>query len=200
MTRGVTTSDELKALIDRATVVVVGPGLGTGSAWGSELFNEVLQSTLPMFVDADGLNRLSRLSKQSVRRDNWILTPHPGEARSLLGKDVQRDRLASVKQLQEKYGGICLLKGAGTMIASHHVVWLCPYGNPGMSVAGMGDVLSGVIGGLVAQGLDIEDAAALGAIVHSLAADNIVARHGERGLLATELLSEIRKLINGIPG
>jgi ADP-dependent NAD(P)H-hydrate dehydratase / NAD(P)H-hydrate epimerase len=200
MTRGVTTSDELKALIDRATVVVVGPGLGTGSAWGSELFNEVLLSTLPMIVDADGLNRLSRLSKQSVRRDNWILTPHPGEARSLLGKDVQLDRLASVKQLQEKYGGICLLKGAGTMIASRHDVWLCPYGNPGMSVAGMGDVLSGVIGGLVGQGLDIEDAAALGAIVHSLAADNIVARQGERGLLATELLSEIRKLINGIPG
>ena len=86
------------------------------------------------------------------------------------------------------------------MIASRHDVWLCPYGNPGMSVAGMGDVLSGVIGGLVGQGLDIEDAAALGAIVHSLAADNIVARQGERGLLATELLSEIRKLINGIPG
>ena len=153
-----------------------------------------------MIVDADGLNRLSRMSSQSTRRDNWILTPHPGEARRLLGKEVQMDRLASVKQLQQKYGGVCLLKGAGTLIAGHHEVWLCPYGNPGMSAAGMGDVLSGIIGGLVAQGLDMNDAACLGAIVHSLAADNIAARQGELGLLATQLLPEVRKLLNGMPG
>ena len=215
MAQSVTTPDELKALINRATVVVVGPGLGNESlgneslghkspdgtrAWGSELFDIVLESELPMIIDADGLNRLSRLSPESTRRDNWILTPHPGEARSLLGKNVQVDRLASVKQLQQKYGGVCLLKGAGTLIAGHHEVWLCPYGNPGMSVAGMGDVLSGIIGGLVAQGLDTNDAACLGAIVHSLAADNITARQGERGLLATQLLPEIRKLLNGMPG
>ncbi|MFP6793484.1 MAG: NAD(P)H-hydrate dehydratase [Pseudomonadales bacterium] len=210
MTKSVTTPDELKALINRATVVVVGPGLGNDrlgndslggdSAWGSELFDIVLESELPMIIDADGLNRLSRLPQQSTRRDNWILTPHPGEARNLLGKNVQVNRLASVKQLQEKYGGVCLLKGAGTLIASRHDVWLCPYGNPGMSVAGMGDVLSGIIGGLVAQGLDMNDAACLGVIVHSLAADNITARQGERGLLATQLLPEIRKLLNGMPG
>ena len=215
MAQSVTTPDELKALINRATVVVVGPGLGNESlgneslghkspdgtrAWGSELFDIVLESELPMIIDADGLNRLSRLSPEYTRRDNWILTPHPGEARSLLGKNVQVDRLASVKQLQQKYGGVCLLKGAGTLIAGHHEVWLCPYGNPGMSVAGMGDVLSGIIGGLVAQGLDTNDAACLGAIVHSLAADNITARQGERGLLATQLLPEIRKLLNGMPG
>ncbi|MDG1233953.1 MAG: NAD(P)H-hydrate dehydratase [Pseudomonadales bacterium] len=215
MAQSVTTPDELKALINRATVVVVGPGLGNESlgnesfghkspdgarAWGSELLDIVLESELPMIIDADGLNRLSRLSPESTRRDNWILTPHPGEARSLLGKNVQVDRLASVKQLQQKYGGVCLLKGAGTLIAGHHEVWLCPYGNPGMSVAGMGDVLSGIIGGLVAQGLDTDDAACLGAIVHSLAADNITARQGERGLLATQLLPEIRKLLNGMPG
>jgi len=225
MTKSVTTPDELKALINRATVIVVGPGLGDeslgdeslgdeslgdeslgneslggDSAWGSELFDIVLESELPMIIDADGLNRLSRLPQQSTRRDNWILTPHPGEARNLLGKNVQVNRLASVKQLQEKYGGVCLLKGAGTLIASRHDVWLCPYGNPGMSVAGMGDVLSGIIGGLVAQGLDMNDAACLGVIVHSLAADNITARQGERGLLATQLLPEIRKLLNGMPG
>ncbi|MFP6803467.1 MAG: NAD(P)H-hydrate dehydratase [Pseudomonadales bacterium] len=210
MTKSVTTPDALKALINRATVVVVGPGLGNDSlgndslggdsAWGSELFDIVLESELPMIIDADGLNRLSRLPQQSTRRDNWILTPHPGEARNLLGKNVQVNRLASVKQLQEKYGGVCLLKGTGTLIASRHDVWLCPYGNPGMSVAGMGDVLSGIIGGLVAQGLDMNDAACLGVIVHSLAADNITARQGERGLLATQLLPEIRKLLNGMPG
>ena len=199
MTRGVTTVDELKALIDRATVVVVGPGLGSDCAWGSELFNVVLESELPMIIDADGLNLLSRLPIKSVRRDNWILTPHPGEARNLLEQNVQLNRLASVQQLQEKYGGVCLLKGAGTLIASRHDVRLCPYGNPGMSVAGMGDVLSGIIGGLVAQGLPIVDAACLGAIVHSLAADNIAARQGEGGLLATQLLPEIRTLLNGVP-
>ena len=210
MTKSVTTPDELKALINRATVVVVGPGLGneslgnesanSDSPWGSELFDIVLESELPMIIDADGLNRLSRLPPQSTRRDNWILTPHPGEARHLLGKKVQVDRLASVKQLQQKYGGVCLLKGAGTLIAGHHDVRLCPYGNPGMSVAGMGDVLSGIIGGLAAQGLDLNDAACLGAIVHSLAADNIAARQGELGLLATQLLPEIRKLLNCMPG
>jgi len=215
MTKSVTTPDELKVLINRATVVVVGPGLGNDSlgndslggdslggdsAWASELFDIVLEAELPMIIDADGLNRLSRLPQQSTKRDNWILTPHPGEARNLLGKNVQVNRLASVKQLQEKYGGVSLLKGAGTLIASRHDVWLCPYGNPGMSVAGMGDVLSGVIGGLVAQGLDVNDAACLGVIVHSLAADNITARQGDRGLLATQLLPEIRKLLNGMPG
>jgi len=215
MTKSVTTPDELKVLINRATVVVVGPGLGNDglgndglgndslggdSARASELFDIVLESELPMIIDADGLNRLSRLPQQSTKRDNWILTPHPGEARNLLGKNVQVNRLASVKQLQEKYGGVSLLKGAGTLIASRHDVWLCPYGNPGMSVAGMGDVLSGVIGGLVAQGLDVNDAACLGVIVHSLAADNITARQGDRGLLATQLLPEIRKLLNGMPG
>jgi hydroxyethylthiazole kinase-like uncharacterized protein yjeF len=199
MTRGVTTVDELKALVDRATVVVVGPGLGSDSTWGSELFNVVLESELPMIIDADGLNLLSRLPRKFVKRDNWILTPHPGEARNLLEQNVQLNRLASVQQLQEKYGGVCLLKGAGTLIASRHDVRLCPYGNPGMSVAGMGDVLSGIIGGLVAQGLAIVDAACLGAIVHSLAADNIAARQGEGGLLATQLLPEIRRLLNGVP-
>ncbi len=213
MTKGVTTTDELKALLGRATAVVVGPGLGdkslgneslgvegVDSSWGSELFREVLESELPMIVDADGLNRLSRVPQPSIKRDNWILTPHPGEARNLLGAEVQVDRLASVKQLQEKYGGVCLLKGAGTLIASRHDVSLCPYGNPGMSVGGMGDVLSGVIGALVAQGLDVHDATTLGAVVHSLAADNLVATQGERGLLATELLPEIRKLLNGVSG
>ena len=159
----------------------------------------MLESELPMIIDADGLNRLSRLPQQSPGRDNWILTPHPGEARSLLGKNVQVNRLASVKQLQGKYGGVCLLKGAGTLIASSNGVRLCPYGNPGMSVAGMGDVLSGLIGGLVAQGLAIDYATCLGAIVHSLAADNIAARQGEVGLLATQLLPEIRRLLNGMP-
>ena len=199
MTKGVKTADELKALINRATVVVVGPGLGSESAWGSELFNVVLESALPMIIDADGLNLLSRLPGKSARRDNWILTPHPGEARNLLEKNIQVNRLASVQQLQEKYGGVCLLKGSGTLIASRHDVWLCPYGNPGMSVAGMGDVLSGVIGGLVAQGLAIVDAACLGSVVHSLAADNIAATQGEGGLLATQLLPEIRRLLNGMP-
>ena len=230
MTKGVTTTRELKALLGRATAVVVGPGLGIESlgieslgieslgiespdnqdpgsesvgvdnSWGSELFNEVIESEIPMIVDADGLNRLSRRPQPLIKRDNWILTPHPGEARNLLGREVQVDRLDSVKQLQEKYGGVCLLKGAGTLIAGGHGVWLCPYGNPGMSVGGMGDVLSGVIGGLVAQGLNMSDATGLGAVVHSLAADNLVATQGERGLLATQLMTEIRKLLNGMSG
>ena len=98
--------------------------------------------------------------------------------------------------MQTAYGGCVLLKGAGTLVATADQIHLCPYGNPGMSVAGMGDLLAGTIGGLLAQGLDISEASKLGATIHSLAADQVVECQGERGLLATELLPVIRKLVN----
>jgi NAD(P)H-hydrate epimerase len=202
MARSVTGADDISRLLDRVTGVVLGPGLGADD-WSREIFQAVMRSPLPIVLDADGLNLLA---ENPVHRDNWILTPHPGEASRLLAADipgeVQSDRLQAVIALQKKYGGVSLLKGAGTLIAESPIaeessaISLCPYGNPGMSVAGMGDVLAGVIGGLLIQGLTAGDAVKLGATVHSLAADELVAEQGERGLLATELLPVIRRLVN----
>lgn len=193
MARGVNSAQDLKPLLDRATVVVIGPGLGR-SDWSREMFGEACQAEIPLVLDADALNLLAENPEKS---DRWVLTPHPGEAGRLLSETerVQSDRLDAVKSLQNRYGGVVLLKGAGTLVADD-AVSLCPYGNPGMSVAGMGDLLAGTIGGLMAQGLNQGEAARLGAVAHSLAADRVVAAQGERGLLATELLPEIRRLIN----
>jgi len=193
MARQVEDAGELGKLMTRASVVVLGPGLGMDD-WGRTLLAEALTGALPLVVDADGLNLIAEMP---LFRDDWILTPHPGEAARLLGdKAIQMDRPAAVQALIDKFGGTVLLKGAGTLIGSRDEMSLCPYGNPGMSVAGMGDVLSGVIAALVAQGLAPLQAARLGAVVHSLAADYLVDRQGERGLLATELLPEIRRLVN----
>ena len=194
MARGVESPEAIKPLLARANAIVLGPGLGQGS-WGEGLFDAIMQTDVPMLLDADGLNWLA---KKESARGNWVLTPHPGEAGRLLpGRAVQEDRRGAVLALQAKHGGVVLLKGAGTLIADESKsVSLCPYGNPGMAVAGMGDVLSGVIGSLLAQGLGLCDAAKLGAVVHSHAADRIAERQGTRGLLATELLEEIRKLFN----
>jgi NAD(P)H-hydrate epimerase len=202
MAKGVEGSEDLRELMKRASAIVLGPGLGR-SEWSRSLFQAVMEldPAVPMVVDADGLNLLA---EHPCHRDDWILTPHPGEAGRLLDDAVQADRITAVKQLQSRYGGVCLLKGAGTLIASSSdssntpkgKLSLCPYGNPGMSVAGMGDLLAGTVGGLVAQQLGLQLACELGAVVHSLAADNLVQQQGERGLLATELLPEIRRLIN----
>ena len=193
MTLNIKVAEDLKELLAKATVVVIGPGLGL-SDWGHDMFSGVLSITQPLIVDADGLNLLA---STPFHRDGWVLTPHPGEASRLLdGADVQSDRPTAVRSLVEKYGGTVLLKGSGTLIGYGKMLTLCPYGNPGMSVAGMGDVLSGVIAGLIAQGSSLPEAAMLGAVVHSLAGDYLVDRQGERGLLATELMPEIRRLVN----
>lgn len=193
MARGVEEPQDLEPLLGRANSIVLGPGLGQGP-WGRAMFDSLKDVALPVLLDADGLNLLAR---DEFKNDNRVLTPHPGEASRLLaGNAVQQDRLASVKLLQEKYGGVVLLKGAGTLIADESSISLCPYGNPGMAVAGMGDVLSGVIGGLIAQGLSTIDATRLGAVLHSFAADLKVDEQGVRGLLATELLPVIRELVN----
>ena len=192
MPRGVKGTDDLEALLDRSTVVVLGPGLGQGG-FGQALFDAVLATDKPLVLDADGLNLLS---EKPHRRDNWVLTPHPGEAGRLLSTRVQEDRLSAVLELTSKFGGVALLKGAGTLISDGERVSLVPYGNPAMAVAGMGDVLSGVIGSLLAQTGEQLFATQLGAVVHSLAADIMAGSEGELGLLASELIPQMRRLLN----
>jgi NAD(P)H-hydrate epimerase len=196
MCHGVTRPEELRPLLARADAVAVGPGLGQGP-WGQRMLRRVLQCNLPLVVDADGLNLLAG---EPERRDGWVLTPHPGEAGRLLGcsaREIQSDRFGAVSRLRRRYGGVVLLKGAGTLIASEveALTGLCREGNPGMASGGMGDLLTGVIGSLIVQGESIEMAAEMGACLHGAAAD-LAAGGGERGMLATDLLPAIRRLMN----
>lgn len=196
MCHQINTPEDLDPLIARATVLVIGPGLGKRE-WSRNLFNKLLQTSLPKIIDADGLNLLAETSYHS---EEWILTPHPGEASRLLKctvAEIQEDRPAAATRLQKQYGGVIVLKGAGTLIqGSEPEPTLCAAGNPGMASGGMGDVLSGVIGGLVAQKLPLLAAAQSGVLIHSLAADMAASNGGERGLLACDLLPYLRSLVN----
>lgn len=196
MCPGVSWARDLDPFLEKATVVVVGPGLGQGS-WGKGLLGRVLESDLPLVVDADALNLLA---KSPEKRDNWILTPHPGEAARLLGSEtaeVQADRFASVRRVQERFGGVAVLKGAGTLVldASGKPPAVCSGGNPGMATAGTGDVLTGILAALIAQGLGLEDAACSGVCLHAAAGD-AAAKGGERGMIASDLLANVRSLLS----
>lgn len=207
MVNGVASGQELEPLLSGPTHLVIGPGLGR-SPWSEQMLQQALNTGLPMVVDADALNILAagRIGRGGVEASGWVLTPHPGEAARLLGvtaAQVQQDRFAAAQSLWQRYPGTVLLKGAGTVLChgeksgGQPLFEICTQGNPGMASGGMGDVLSGVIGGLMAQGLRPADAARLGACVHGAAADRAAAVGGERGLLATDLMPHLRRLVNG---
>jgi NAD(P)H-hydrate epimerase len=195
MCRGIANAEELTALIARADVLALGPGLGQDE-WAQMMFATALTSARRTVIDADALNLLARAPRKSP---HWILTPHPGEAARLLNKttaDVQRDRLGAAREIAARYGGVVALKGAGTLVVSaDHLPAICDRGNPGMASPGMGDVLTGVIAGVVAQSSDLAAAARVGVLVHALAGD-MAARRGERGLLATDLFVHIPTCVN----
>jgi len=195
MCHGVESVEQLLPLLAKATVIVLGPGLGQGD-WGRALFNAVICSDKPLVVDADGLNLLASSPSHHTNR---VLTPHPGEAARLLNYStagVQQDRFAAAVAIQAKYGGVAIVKGAGTVIASEYEMAVSSTGNPGMASGGMGDVLAGVIGGLLAQGLSLQQATQQGVYIHGLAADEAAQQGGERGLLASDLMSYLRILVN----
>ncbi len=186
----------LPAAIERADVVAIGPGLGKGE-WASRALRTVLACDKPLVVDADGLNLIAE--QQAPPREDWILTPHPGEAARLLGtsvQDIQGDRLASLARLVERYGGVVVLKGAGTLVGSRgRIPGLCERGNPGMASAGMGDVLTGATAGVLSQCGDPWAAARVAVLAHAMSGD-VVARGGERGLLAGDVARELRSCVN----
>ncbi|HUP92389.1 MAG TPA: NAD(P)H-hydrate dehydratase, partial [Solimonas sp.] len=193
MCHGVETWAALNPLIERASVIVVGPGLGQDE-WGRALLARVLECEQPLVLDADALNLLAEDPSKSTR---WVLTPHPGEAARLLEwstAQVQHDRVTAVRALRERYGGVAVLKGAGTLVLGESLA-LCPHGNPGMAVGGMGDVLAGILGALLAQGLPREAAARAAVLAHAIAGDH-AACVGERGLLPGDLLDELRAVVN----
>ena len=186
---------ELERLAAAANVVAIGPGLGLGRS-ARDFFATVTGGGKAIVLDADAL---TMLAEKLRRRDDWILTPHPGEAARLLAIDaaaVQRDRLGSAREIATRYGGVCVLKGAGTIVATKDSLpWVCDRGNPGMATAGAGDVLTGIIAALVAGGCELERAAAAGVLLHARAGDR-AARSGERGLVASDLIEELRAVAN----
>jgi hydroxyethylthiazole kinase-like uncharacterized protein yjeF len=198
MPQGVDGPQTLEPMIDRASVLAVGPGLGQ-AAWGHALWLTALDAHKPLVLDADGLNLLAIERRQFAAPT--VLTPHPGEAARLLGTsipDVESDRFAAVRELARHYQAIVVLKGSGSLIAAPDGrLDVCPWGNPGMASGGMGDLLTGVIAGLLAQGCDAWQAACLGVGLHARAGDR-AARQGERGLLASDLLLPLRRLTNGL--
>jgi NAD(P)H-hydrate epimerase len=193
MCHGVEDAAALAPLLAKADVVVIGPGLGRDD-WSRALFGAVLDGGLPLVLDADALNLLTLMPEV---RGSWVLTPHPGEAARLLGTTtaaVQADRFAAVRELRDRFGGSVVLKGAGSLVYDDHGIHLCPYGNPGMATAGMGDVLSGVAGALLAQYAPA--AATMAVLAHALAGDEAAYAGGERGLVASDLFPCLRRVVN----
>ena len=179
----------------QAKVVILGPGLGK-DAWAKAWFEQVMLSPSPQVVDADGLRLLSESPNVNHQR---VLTPHPGEAASLLHCDIatiENNRFSSVKAIAQNYGGICLLKGPGTLISDGNRVWVNTTGNPGMASGGMGDVLSGLVGALMIQIPDMLEATRLAVYIHGQAADILAEKEGMNGMLASDLLPVIRRLLN----
>ncbi len=189
--------DSLRPLLERATIVVVGPGLGSED-WGRMLLDAALASGKPLVLDADALNMIA--GSGAPIPANSICTPHPGEAARLLActvAEVERDRFAALRALLRRGGGAAVLKGAGTLVGSaSDQIDVCAYGNPGMASAGMGDVLSGIIAALYAQGLSAFDAARAGVYLHARAGDLAANQMGERGLLASDLIACLPQVIN----
>jgi hydroxyethylthiazole kinase-like uncharacterized protein yjeF len=194
----VTSGEDLEHLLRIADAVVIGPGLGQ-TAWAHGLWRHVLQTDLPLVVDADALNLLAA---EPIQRTRWILTPHPGEAGRLLRgatvESVQRDRLGAVRSLAVRYGALAVLKGPHTLVATPRVddvVSVCDRGNPGMATGGTGDVLAGTLGALLVQTGNLELAARAGVLLHALAGDE-AAKEGERGTVAGDLLPHLRAWAN----
>lgn len=196
MTHAVEDAAALAPLLERATVLAVGPGLGQGE-WGRSLYRAALAADKPLVLDADALNLLA---EEPHPVPGAVITPHPGEAARLLGKDkneVQADRYGAAEALALKFRCVVVLKGAGTVVAAPgEIPAVIGAGNPGMATGGMGDVLSGVIAALQAQHLPVFQAAVAGALLHAAAGDAAARIGGERGLLPSDLFPHLRRMAN----
>jgi NAD(P)H-hydrate epimerase len=199
MFHAVAEASDIDLPLSQADVVAIGPGLGR-SEWARALLERVFAlrvSGQRLVVDADALNLIAA-GAGPQHCDDWVLTPHPGEAARLLGCDtqeVQQDRLAALAALCQRRGGSIVLKGAGTLVGSRgHVPLLCQQGNPGMAAPGMGDVLTGAVAGILAQGAEPFAAAAAAVHAHAMAGDHCM-RGGLRGMLALEVAQELRAVL-----
>lgn len=195
-------SQALEQQLSWATCMAIGPGLGQNE-WSQALFTTLQQHLTshpkPLVIDADGLNLLAGFPEQMKNLPALVITPHSTEAARLLScstMDVEHDRYGAAIELANKYQACCVLKGAGTIISDGSQSFVCSDGNPGMASGGMGDVLTGIIAALLAQGLPALQATVYGVCLHGAAADKLAAQYGQRGMLATDLFETLRTLVN----
>ena len=198
------THPEVLPILSAPACLVAGPGLGPSTTARAVLWT-TLAVELPLLLDADALNLIAAdpglRERVRARTAPTLLTPHPGEAARLLGTSsagVQRDRKGSVLRLCADFHAVAVLKGAATLVhAPDGEIWRNHSGNPGMAAPGMGDVLTGILAALIAQGMGAEAAAVVGVWLHGAAADLAVEEGlGPVGLTASELLPRVRRLLN----
>jgi len=194
-------SDGLDEALEWATCIVIGPGLGRNE-WSHDVFEKVLayvqKTPKPIVIDADALNLMASTGS-FVTLPDCVFTPHAGEAARLVNvsvEEIENNRFNFARQCAERYNVTCILKGAGTIIDNQSHSWVCRHGNPGMATAGMGDVLAGVIGSLMAQDIDKQLACQYAVSLHAKAGDIVAEMFGQRGLLASDLFDTLRTLIN----
>jgi NAD(P)H-hydrate epimerase len=194
-------AEPVRALMDGKRCLAVGPGVGTDPATGVLVRQVIETSSVPVVVDADAVNLIARDTATLARRKAPIvLTPHPGEMSRLCGRptaEIQRDRIGHARAFAQRHQVHLVLKGAATVVAHPEgTVFVNATGNPGMAAGGMGDVLTGLIAGLIAQGLDTAAAARTAVYLHGLAADRLSATKGPVGYLATEVIDAIPEALN----
>ncbi len=205
MAHGVDGGQDVQELLAKADVIVIGPGLGQRH-WGQQLLQQAMKLDTPVVLDADALNLLAqgRIQHNLGARDS-VITPHPGEAARLLGcetEEIQRDRFAAAVTLSERFNSHVVLKGLGTLVADGRDISVCTDGNPGMASGGMGDVLCGILGAMLAMQqntaahakVSLKLAIDTAVCLHSAAAD-LAAADGENGMVATDLLPQVRSLL-----
>lgn len=198
MARPVDHFNDLKPLLDQCTAIVIGPGLGK-DAWAEQMMLAALSEDIPTLVDADALNLIAT-GRAKPTHDRVCFTPHPGEAAQLLQSttaQVQQNRFEALQQLENSHRGQWLLKGNGTLLSgsAEQPASLNRNGNPGMASGGMGDVLSGLIGAILAQGYSLRESTAAATYIHGAAADLAATCVGEISLRASDLITSIPEVL-----
>lgn len=197
MTADFNDDEAVKAALQWCDTVAVGPGLSK-SRRSRELLDLVFDSGVDCIADADALSLMS--AQEPLPQENRIITPHPGEAGRLLGCDaetVNADRFTAASKLQQLYGGVVLLKGAGSVVCDRHRMTVIDSGSPALAVGGSGDMLTGIIAALAAGGLSLRQAALIGACIHGKAGEMAEEEYGSAGTLPSDLEGYIRRLVNG---
>lgn len=202
MTKPVDSGQSLENYLDFPTVICLGPGLGR-DYWSEQMIYKSLENShknkTPILIDADGLNLLPEFSKKLPLPKKIVLTPHLGEAARLLNTSVEKvkkNKISAAKRIANKYNSVVVLKSHETLICKEDKIYICDKGNPGMATAGMGDVLSGMISGLIAQKLSLFEAACLGVDLHARAGDIYSKKNNQQSLLPTDIIDLFARVIN----
>ena len=201
MTKPVDSGQSLENYLDFPTVICLGPGLGR-DYWSEQMIYKSLENShknkTPILIDADGLNLLPEFSKKLPLPKKIVLTPHLGEAARLLNTSVEKvkkNKVSAAKRISNKYNSVVVLKSHETLICKEDKIYICDKGNPGMATAGMGDVLSGMISGLIAQKLSLFEAACLGVDLHARAGDIYSKKNNQQSLLPTDIIDLFARVI-----